>query len=398
MVVHLRPQAERLRSRLMGRREFVQVVAGPRQVGKSTLLGQVLDNVDLPHHSVSSDAPEAQTSTWIRQQWEVGRALARTSRRGAVLAIDEVQKVPRWSDTVKALWDEDTRAKLRLRVVLLGSAPLLVQSGLDESLAGRFELIRLQQWAFAEMRAAFRMKLDEYLFFGGYPGPASLRKDLPRWRAYVRDSLIETSIARDVLQMTRVDKPALLRRLFDLGCSYSGRELSMTKLLGQLQDAGNTVTLSAYGQLVSAAGLLAPLQKYAGQQVRQRASSPKWLVHDTAFLTAPSGLSPDEARGDTAFWGRIVESAVGAHLLHDARDENFELFYWREGDAEVDFVARRGRRVTAIEVKSGRLRTLTKSGMHSFEQAFRHDRMLLVGDGGQSLQSFLSEPASHWLA
>lgn len=387
-----------LRERLGGKRRFLQVLAGPRQVGKSTLLGQVISELALPVQAASADAPDAQSGAWLRQQWEVGRSLARASPRGAVLSIDEVQKIPRWSDIVKALWDEDTRTRLPLRVALLGSAPLLVQSGLDESLAGRFELIRMQQWPLSEMRAAFRVGLDGYLFFGGYPGAAPLMKDLTRWRAYVRDSLIETSIARDVLQMTRVDKPALLRRLFDLGCAYSGRELSFTKMLGQLHDAGNTVTLSAYGRLLSDAGLLTPLHKYAGQVVRQRASSPKWLVHDTALFTAPLGVDVDGARRDPVLWGRIVESAVGAHLLHSARDEGFELFYWRDADAEVDYVVKRGRNVTAIEVKSGRARVAAMPGMAAFERAFRPQRTLLVGTGGLDLDTFLSAPASSWLA
>jgi len=399
-VKHVRAQSATLRARLAGPRRFIQVVAGPRQVGKSTLVGQVLAGMGAQAHGVSADDPSAQNATWIRQQWDVARALARRDRRrAAVLAIDEIQKVPRWSDAVKALWDEDSRASLRLHVVLLGSAPLLVQSGLDESLAGRFELIRMQQWSLAEMRAAFRTKLDDYVFFGGYPGAAPLVKDLPRWRTYVRDSLIETSIARDILQLTRVDKPALLRRVFELGCAYSGQELSFTKMLGQLQDAGNTVTLSGYGELLGGAGLLTPLQKYAGQKVRQRASSPKWLVHDTAFLTAPLGIiTLAQARKDASLWGRLVESAVGAHLIHGARDEGFELFYFRDGNAEVDFVVKRAGRLTGIEVKSGRARTGVLPGMQAFEKEFSPHRLLLVGDGGIGLDAFLTEPASSWVA
>lgn len=396
---HVRPQANVLRERLLGPRQFLQVLAGPRQVGKSTLLRQVLGELALPWHSASADAPEAQSSTWIRQQWDLARVLAQAApKRGAVLAIDEIQKVPRWSDTVKALWDEDTRHRRKIQVVLLGSSPLLMQAGLDESLAGRFELIGMQQWPFAEMKQAFHFDLEAYVFFGGYPGAATLTKNLPRWRAYVRDALIETSISRDVMQMTRIDKPALLRRLFDLGCAYSSQELSFNKMLGQLQDAGNTVTLSAYGELLSSAGLLTPLQKYAGQKVRQRASSPKWLVHDTAFITAPLGITPREARRDPAVWGRVVESAVGAHLLHGARNEGYELFYFREGDAEVDFVVRRGKRVTGIEVKSGHPRAGRHAGMATFEQMYGPDRVLLVGDGGLDLETFLSADPAKWVA
>src|SRR5690606_9619633 len=310
-------------------------------------------------------------------------------RKGAVLVIDEVQKVPQWSDIVKAKWDEDSRTGLRLKVVLLGSSPLLMQQGFTESLAGRFELVRLQQWSYTEMKEAFSWDIDKYLFLGGYPGAARLVREPARWRSYVRDSLIETSIARDVLQMTRIDKPALLRRVFELGCSYSGQELSYTKMIGQLQDAGNTTTLSWYGELLSSVGLLTPLHKYAGQRVRQRASSPKWMVHDTALLTAPSGITLAQARKDIALWGRITESAIGAHLLHGARDEGYEVYYWRDGDKEVDFVVKRGDKLIAIEVKSGRPRA-AHAGLNAFHEAFKPHRLLLIGEGGVGVEEFLS--------
>ncbi len=397
-MAYQRPQYDVIRKRIRGPRRFIQIVAGPRQVGKSTLVSQVLQELELPSHSVSADDPAAQHAAWIAQQWDQARVLAKEQKRkGAVLVIDEVQKVPQWSDIVKAKWDEDNRDGTRLRVVLLGSSPLLMQQGLTESLAGRFELVRLQQWSYAEMKAAFGWDIDRYLFFGGYPGAARLVREPARWRAYVRDSLIETSIARDVLQMTRVDKPSLLRRVFELGCSYSGQELSFTKMLGQLQDAGNTTTLSWYGELLSSVGLLSPLRKYAGQQVRQRASSPKWMVHDPAFQTAPMGITLAQARKDTARWGRITESAIGAHLLHGSRDEGYEVYYWRDGDKEVDFVVKRGDRITAIEVKSGRPRN-AYSGMNAFHDAFKPHRMLLIGQGGIGVEEFLLKPASRVLA
>lgn len=395
---HERPAGTELLARLKGPRRHIQVLAGPRQVGKSTLVAQVTGRLGLPLHSVSADGPDAHHPSWLTIQWERARMLAtQDKRKGALLVIDEVQKVPRWSEHVKALWDADTRSGIRLKVLLLGSSPLLMQQGLTESLAGRFELLRLQQWSYAEMRTVFGWDLDRYLFHGGYPGAARLVHDPSRWRAYVRDSLIETTIARDVLQMTRVDKPALLRRLFELGCHYSGQELSFTKLMGQLQDAGNTTTLSHYGELLSAVGLLTPLQKYASQRVRQRASSPKWIVHDTALLTAPLGITPAQARKDGALWGRIVESAVGAHLLHGARNEGYRLYYWRDGDREVDFVVERAGRITAIEVKSGRTRNV-QAGLTTFHAAFAPARSLLIGEGGIPLEEFLLRPASKVLA
>lgn len=392
-----RPHGRDLARRLVGPRRFLQVVAGPRQVGKTTLVRQVLAELRLPAAQVSADEPALRGRGWIEQQWEAARLLARRSgRQGAVLSLDEVHKVPGWSETVKRLWDEDTARSLPVKVVLMGSAPLLVQRGLDESLAGRFEVLRLPHWSLLEMREAFGWPLERYLFFGGYPGAAPLVRAPRRWARYVKDALVETTISRDVLLLTRVDKPALLRQLFELACSYSGRELSYQKMLGQLQDAGNTTTLAHYLELLAAAGMVTGLQKFAADRARRRASSPKLQVLNTALLTAQSGLTPREARADPELWGRLVESAVGAHLANAAATGLCELFYWREGDLEVDFVVRAGRRVTAIEVKSGRRRGRL-SGVEAFDSAFRPDRKLLVGGDGIPLESFLERPVEHWV-
>jgi len=382
-----------LEARLREPRRFIQVIAGPRQVGKTTLVRQVLARVDFPVRFASADEPTLRGAAWIAQQWDAARLDARGGR--AILVLDEVQKVPGWSESVKRLWDEDTGAGRGLAVVLLGSAPLLIGQGLTESLAGRFEVLRLAHWSFGEMRAAFGFSLDDYLYFGGYPGAAPLVADPPRWRRYVLDSLIETTISRDVLLLTRVDKPALLRRVFELGSRYSGQILSYTKMLGQLQDAGNATTLAHYLDLLAAAGLLVGLPKFAGQVVRQRASSPKLQVLNTALLTAPGHLSPDALRADPAAWGRLVESAVGAHLANAAASGEIELFYWRERNREVDFVVRAGQRLTAIEVKSGRAPE-TLPGMAAFIEAFAPARVLLVGGNGIPIEEFLARPASHW--
>lgn len=392
-----RAKAAVLTGRLREPRRFLQVVAGARQVGKTTLVGQVLDRLDVPSVFVSADEPTVGDTAWLAAQWERGRLLAvDAGSAGAVLVLDEIQKIPRWSDVVKRLWDEDTRARRRLKVVLLGSAPLLMQQGLTESLAGRFEVVHLPHWSYAEMRAAFGFSLDEYLHFGGYPGAAPLIGEPQRWRRYLLDALIETTISRDVLLMSRVDKPALLRRLFELGCRYSGQILSYTKMLGQLQDAGNTTTLAHYLHLLAGAGMLTGLQKYSGKVIRQRGSSPKLQVLNTALMTAQSGLSMAEARSDREFRGRLVESAVGAHLANAAADGACELFYWREQSQEVDFVARAGRIVVAIEVKSGRA-PAAFSGLQAFSQVFKPTRTLLVGGDGIPVGDFLSKPVDDWL-
>ena len=393
-MTYQRPKFKELLNRLVEPRRFIHVVAGPRQVGKTTLVQQVCDSIGLPVQFASADEPTLRGAEWIAQQWEIARL--KCDDQGGILVLDEVQKIGGWSETVKRLWDEDKRKKSLLKVVLLGSAPLLIQRGLSESLAGRFEVLFLPHWSAAEMNGAFGWSIEQCIFYGGYPGAASLISDQDRWVRYVRDSLIETTLSRDVLLMSRVDKPALLRRMFELGCRYSGQILSYTKMIGQLQDAGNTTTLSHYLDLLSAAGMVTGLPKYAGEAVRSRGSSPKLQVLDTALFSAMSGYTFDEAQTDREHWGRLTESAVGAHLANAAAGGVCEVFYWRERNREVDFVVRSRRKLVAIEVKSGRASDALP-GMQVFKEAFKPDRMLLVGGDGISVEDFLFSPLEYWL-
>ena len=393
----IRPQASELARRLKEPRRFIQVVSGARQVGKTTLALQVAERSKRPYHIASADEPTLRGAGWIESQWEEARLLAdRSKRKGALLVLDEVHKVPHWAETVKHLWDEDTRKKTLVKTVLLGSAPLLIGRGLTESLAGRFETLPIPHWSFPEMQTAFGWDLKQYLFYGAYPGAAPLIKQPLRWSRYIIDALVETTVARDVLLLSRVDKPALLRRLFELGCAYSGQILSYTKMTGQLQDAGNTTTLAHYLDLLAGAGVLTGLPKYAGDTARRRGSSPKFQVFNTALITAQSGVTPAEALADREFWGRLTESAVGAHLLNASVGGVCELFYWRERNREVDFVVRRGKKLVAIEVKSGRTATALP-GMESFAKFFKPDRLLIVGTGGISLERFLTKPVGYWI-
>jgi len=394
-MTYQRPYSHLLHSRLAEPRLFLQVVAGPRQVGKTTLVQQVCTRLAKPLHYASADEPTLRGAEWIAQQWDMARIRAGAGE--AILVLDEIQKIGGWSESVKRLWDEDTRHDRLLKVVLLGSAPLLIERGLTESLAGRFEILRLPHWSVAEMRDAFGWSVEQAIFYGGYPGAASLVGDHDRWVRYVRDALIETTLSRDVLLLSRIDKPALMRRLFELGCRYSGQVLSYTKMIGQLQDAGNTTTLAHYLDLLAAAGMLTGIGKYAGETLRSRASSPKLQVLDTALLSALAGYTFAAAQADREYWGRLVESAVGAHLANAAATGQCELFYWRERNQEVDFVVRNARQVTAIEVKSGRAAN-SLPGMQAFNAAFKPDRMLLVGANGISVEEFLSTPVSQWIA
>jgi len=388
---------DELLKRLKEKRRFMQVLAGPRQVGKTTLVRQVMAASHLPAHYASADEPTLRGDrTWLEQQWDIARLKATEGKSGALLVLDEIQKITGWPNAVKLLWDADTHSGVALKVVLLGSAPLLIQSGLTESLAGRFEVIAVPHWSFAEMREAFGYTLDQYVFYGAYPGAAGLIQEPERWRRYILDSLIETTISRDILSLNRVDKPALLRRMFLLGCAYSGQILSYQKMLGQLTDAGNTTTLAHYLDLLQGAGMLAGLSKYSHGQVRQRSSSPKLQVLNTALMTAQDQRSLAQARGERDYWGHLVESAVGAHLFNSSFGTNTSVTYWRERNQEVDFVLQQGKTVIAIEVKTGGRRE-ARPGLAAFALQYKPKRQLLVGGQGIPLEEFLSQPGVHWM-
>lgn len=381
--------------RLREPRRFIQVISGPRQIGKTTLVQYVLGLSECATHYASADAVLSAGAVWLEQQWEIARQSVHKGGE-TVLAIDEIQKIPNWSETVKKLWDEDTAHARNIKVVLLGSAQLLVQKGLTESLAGRFEVLHATHWSYPEMRDGFGFSLEQYLFFGGYPGAAALAGEENRWRLYVRDTLVETTISKDVLMLANIHKPALLRNLFLMGCAYSGQQLSFQKMAGQLQDAGNTTTLAHYLQLLQSAGLLAGLQKYAGQVVRQRSSSPKLLALNNALMTASSNFSFREWRDHPERWGRLVETAVGNHLQQSALETRIGLHYWNDRSLEVDFALGAGDRLTAIEVKSGRTPSAFP-GIEAFASKFRVTRKLLVGGTGIPLDEFLATPAEAWL-
>ncbi len=393
---YIRKQYHTLRARIQEPRRFVQVLAGPRQVGKSTLIRQVLRDITIPHTIEVADAVDPKDSDWIRRVWEGARTTMRLrGEEERLLVIDEIQKIDNWSEMVKREWDEDTREAVNLKVVLLGSSRLLLKRGITESLAGRFELIRLGHWSYREMHDAFGVGVEEYIYFGGYPGAAHLIGDERRWRRYIEDSLVAPAIEKDVLMTSNIYKPALMKQLFELGCSYSAEMLSLTKLMGQLQDAGNVTTLASYLDILDQCALLTGLQKYAHDDARKRSSIPKYQVYNNALLTAYKGRSFITDRTDPMLWGRWVGRAVGAHLLGIAEEADCQLYYWRESaqskadrDLEVDFIIVRDGDVTAIEVKSGRRGM--NSGLPAFEKSFHPKRSFVVGTGGVSLEDFLS--------
>jgi predicted AAA+ superfamily ATPase len=388
--MYKRPFFNEVVKRLREPRKFIQVLAGPRQCGKTTLILQVLDAVGIPSHYASADAVPKRNNVWIEQHWETARLRSKQNgnHKNFILVLDEIQKIVDWTETVKKLWDEDSRNNIPVKTVLLGSSPLLLQQGLDESLGGRFEMIRLTHWPFKEMREAFGLSFEEYIYFGGYPGAVSLISDLQRWKNYIRDALIETTISKDILMMTKVDKPALLRQMFELGCLYSAQILSYNKMIGQLQDAGNTTTLAHYLKLLSGAGMITGLEKYAGEEVRQRASSPKFQVLNNALVTAQMTRTFEESRSDPEVWGRLVESAVGAYLVNVSVEKDIDIYYWRFKDREVDFLLERGDRLVAIEVKSGH-KMKQMPGLELCARKFKNVKMLLVGQTGLPIEEFL---------
>ena len=378
-----------LRDRMTERRQFIQVLMGPRQVGKTTLVIQTLGQLNKDHILETADAVPASDTFWIEQIWESARLKMRQlNTNDFILVIDEIQKIENWSEVVKRLWDEDTRNSLNLKVILLGSSRLLVQQGLTESLAGRFESTYIGHWSFNEMHEAFDWSIDQFVWFGGYPGSVNLINDEERWKSYVVNALIETSISKDILMLTRVDKPSLMKRLFELGCLYSGQILSYTKVQGQLQDAGNTTTLSHYLTLLNTAGLLGGLAKFTADTIRIRSSSPKFQVHNTALISSQRNELFKEVMLKPSEWGRMVESAIGAHLMNAAHVHSFNLFYWRHRNEEVDFILEKRGKVIALEVKTGA--DSVTSGMKAFAAQFKPDKMLLVGRKGIPWQEFLT--------
>lgn len=386
-----RPIIKTLVARLHETRQKIQILSGARQVGKTTLITQALEKINQPN--MYTIAESGFSTTWIEQQWSMARALAHQHSDGAILVIDEVQKIDNWSERIKRLWDEDTSNKRLLKIVLLGSSSLLLHRGLTESMAGRYEIIPIPHWSFAECKAAFDTTLDEYIYFGGYPGALIYRHDEERFLSYVQDSIIEPVVSRDILSQNIVHKPALLRELFRLGCIYSGQILSFNKMIGQMQDAGNTTTLAHYLNLLEQAGVLKGIHKFTNEKIRQRQSSPKLQVYNNALMTGAIKPQFKKILENQELKGRFVESTVGSHLLMDVRSE---VFYWRENNKEVDFIIKTKGKTVALEVKSGK--NIEKAhGLEIFQSKYSPDNVLLVGSGGIPLDVFLTTPFEHFI-
>lgn len=376
-----------IKSRIEEDRKFIQVVMGARQIGKSTVVKQVLNEIDVPYQIYSADNAPASNTAWISNCWAAARSVKQNNGWDSILlVIDEIQKIANWSEAVKKEWDEDTFYDRNIKVLLLGSSRVLLEKGLSESLAGRFEEIRMSHWTYKEMKECFGFSLDQYIFYGGYPGAASLVYDADRFDQYIQSSIIDATINKDILMDTPISKPALLRQTFELGSAYSGNMLSLNKMLGSLQDAGNTSTLAGYINMLNESGLLSGLQKYSIDMSRRKASIPKFQVYNNALKMVYSNFTFEQAVMDRKTWGHIFESAVGAYLVSQAFVHRFEVFYWRERNDEVDFVLRKKGVLVAIEVKSNAEKRT--EGLDTFRQLFNPKNSFIVGDGGISAEDF----------
>jgi len=354
-----------LQERLAEELNFIQVVLGPRQVGKTTGLQQIVAQWPGPVLMVTADEMITPSRDWLTLQWERARNLG----QGALFVVDEVQKIPGWSETVKYLYDQDRKAK-RCKIVLLGSASLTLKKGLSESLAGRYEIIPANHWDLQECQEAFGWGIREYLKFGGYPAAAELTRDIPRWQSFIRNSIIEPVLIKDILGLSAVNKPALFRQTFELAMAYPAQEISLQKLLGQLQESGNVTTIKHYLELFESAFLVKTLLKFSGSEVRKKGSSPKVIPLNNALIHAFH--SPLDLDTNPDWYGRVFESAVGAALTRSTGN----LSYWRDGKYEVDFVLEVGGKIYAIEVKSGRKRPTR--GLELFLQRYPNSIPIVI--------------------
>ncbi len=384
-----------LEDRLRESRSHIQIILGPRQVGKSWAIKDVLHEIAWPYVYALADTEKSIPGTeWITRHWYEARDKAQGKKK-VILVLDEIQKIKEWSSEVKRLWDEDTFEKRDIYVCLLGSSALTLQKGLSESLMGRFETIWFMHWSYTECREAFGFSLEDYLYFGGYPGGAKFIHDQDRWRQYIMDSIIEPVLTKDIPLQTEVRNPALLRNLFLLACDYAAQELAYRKIQGQFNDVKSVVTIAGYQRMLEQTYLILGLQKWHLKDVLKRNSSPKWLPLNSGLISAVENRSKAEAMKDTAYWGHLVEATIGAHLVNDGKIHNYEIYYWRDNRNEIDFVLRKGDKILGIEVKTNFEKP--RKQFQLFLQKFPKARVLLVGLEGIKIEEFLTTPLETYL-
>ncbi len=385
----LRKEYATIKARLKEPRRRIQIVMGPRQVGKTTTVQQVYNAINTPKLFFSADDVPSTQPTWISDCWQAARMMLKNEDADELLlVIDEIQKIKGWSETVKKEWDRDTLEDRNIKVLLLGSSRILLERGLADSLAGRFEIIKMAHWDYEEMHEAFDYTIEQYIYFGAYPGAADIIADEKRWSEYIQAAIVDATINKDILMNTIITKPALLRQTFELAASYSGEILSITKMLCTLQDAGNSTTLSGYLNLLDESGLVCGLQKYSTDKARRRASVPKYQVYNNALRNIYAESDFKESMSNPRIWGRMYESAIGAHIVNQAYLGHYNAHYWNDGIREVDFVLTHGTKLAAIEVKSNN--DTNNAGLALFSTRYNPTTSFVVGPNGVPITSFLS--------
>ena len=384
-----RAQLSVLKSRMAEPRRTIHVVMGPRQVGKSTMIDQFVEKATVPYSLFSADGVGKTNTAWISEKWhEVRTRMMLYNETEHILIIDEIQKIVGWSEIVKKEWDQDTREKRNLKVILLGSSRLLIQKGLEESLEGRYEVLKMGYWEWEEMRDAFGFTMEQFIYFGGFPGLAPYINDEDRWRKMMEDSIISPILNHDILDIEEIRNPPLLRQVFELGSIYSAQEISLTKMQG-IVNSGTVPTISSYLRILDETMLIKPLQKYDNSAIKTKNSIPKLQAYNNAFRNSYCQHTFEEALMNKTEWGRQVESAVGAYLAGRAILDGFELLFWRdEKKNECDYVLKKGECLIAIEVKSGHADNI--DGYHAFMKKFEKNILnsFIVGPEGLPLEDF----------
>lgn len=369
-------------------RRSIKALYGPRQVGKTAMVKEALASSSIPWMYVCAEDLEVADGLWLRKLWEEIRQKAKESdRKEAVIVIDEVQRVDSWNETVKREWETDTFNKTNVKAILISSASHLIQKGLTESLVGKFESMLIPHWSYREMKEEFGWSPEEYMWFGGYPGGIKFMENESAWKRYIKTSVIDTSISKDILLQIRIDRPSLLRKLFETGSLHSSYVLSLTQVQEGLTERGNLSTLSNYLGLLESTFLMTGLDKYTGERNRKRSSKPKFQLFNNGLFSAQSDKTFHEAKSDPQLWGHVFESAVGTHLLNSSYTEDFDLYYWFEKRMEVDFIVEKDNRMIVIEVKYDK--NAPETGLDLFTYKFDPKSIYTVGEGGIPIEEFL---------
>ena len=417
---YVRPIKQDILKYLDGKPKHMLMLWGPRQSGKSTLIQQTLRHYPGPYQYINVDdfEPEhiidfpelmqkpksSRLSLWMREHWQKARSCAQASSQPFVLVIDEVQMIPNWAQRVKGMYDRDRWDGHQVHVVLLGSSPRNLQKGISESLLGRFYPMDIPHWSYSEMKEAFGFSVDDYIFYGGYPGAASYAgpDQYLEWKNYVQTAVIDGNLERDIFELIEIHYPDVMDQVFKIGAHASSQLMDIKKVIEKFtyetqqqlkKEDFPHILVMRYLTILSKVSMLTSITKYARDPFKRR-RTPKFQVLNTGLMSATHTLTFEEAKQSPAYWGRLAESAVGAHLLNTLHP-SASLHYWRYNGDEVDFVVDRTITLTAIEVKTAKKNKPLK-GLQTFCQKFPVTRSLVVGTGGISFEEFLSKPATWW--